>query len=120
MDAASADLGGLIRQLRLGTGMTQRDLAGRAGLSVRALRDIERGQARPRSRSIDRLATALRLDDTGRDRLRDAHAGARDSAHTGATIEAPFLPAPPAPDTTGVRVGILGPLEVRRDGVPVP
>src|SRR5262245_7507263 len=55
-------LGRIIRRYRIGAGLTQQDLARRAGLSVRALRDLEQDRvARPRAPSIHRLHAALGL-----------------------------------------------------------
>lgn len=54
------DLGELIRTTRSRRRMSQRALALRAGLSLRALREIERGRVRvPRQDSVERLAEAL-------------------------------------------------------------
>ena len=51
--------GELLRRHRLRVGVDQQELAGRAGLSVRALRDIEHGRVRrPRAESVQRLADA--------------------------------------------------------------
>src|SRR2546430_17397268 len=58
----SSVFGQMIWQYRVRVGLTQQELARRAGLSVRALRDIEQDRvARPRAPSVHRLATALRL-----------------------------------------------------------
>jgi transcriptional regulator with XRE-family HTH domain len=55
-------VGALIVAHREARGLTQEDLANRAGLSVRAVSDIERGRTRsPHSRTIRLLATALEL-----------------------------------------------------------
>jgi DNA-binding SARP family transcriptional activator/Tfp pilus assembly protein PilF len=79
-------------------GLTQQELAGRAGISVRALRDLEHGRVRhPRSRSVGRLATALRLADV-------------DYASLLATAGV----AAPAVAAGRLRIDVLGPLSVRR------
>jgi transcriptional regulator with XRE-family HTH domain len=49
----------LLRRLREQAGLTQAQLAERAGLSERAISDIERGEKRPRNDTLSRLATAL-------------------------------------------------------------
>jgi peptidoglycan hydrolase-like protein with peptidoglycan-binding domain/transcriptional regulator with XRE-family HTH domain len=49
----------LLRQLREQAGLTQAMLAERAGLSERAISDIERGQKQPRKETLRRLASAL-------------------------------------------------------------
>jgi tetratricopeptide (TPR) repeat protein len=55
--------GGLLRGYRLAAGLTQEELAERAGLSARAVADMERGRtARPFRRSVEALADALELD----------------------------------------------------------
>ncbi|HKT04734.1 MAG TPA: helix-turn-helix transcriptional regulator, partial [Rugosimonospora sp.] len=54
--------GELLRGYRLSAGLTQRELAERAGVSVRALRDIEQGRVRrPQAPSVQRFADALPL-----------------------------------------------------------
>ena len=55
--------GALLRKLRLARGLTQEELAERAGLSARGLSDLERGaRQRPRPESFALLAEALDLD----------------------------------------------------------
>ena len=50
---------------RLASGMTQEELAGKSGLSVRAISNLERGRtARPHPRSLEVLAVALGLPET--------------------------------------------------------
>jgi tetratricopeptide (TPR) repeat protein/transcriptional regulator with XRE-family HTH domain len=54
--------GRLLRRCRVGAGLTQEELAARAGLSVRAVSDMERGRTRtPFPRSVRQLADALGL-----------------------------------------------------------
>ena len=54
--------GQLLRRCRVGAGLTQEELAQQAGLSVRAVSDMERGRTRrPFLRSVRQLADALRL-----------------------------------------------------------
>jgi non-specific serine/threonine protein kinase len=60
---AGTTLGDHLRQYRTDAGLTQEELAERAGLSVRALSDIERGTSRaPYRATLHRLASALDLD----------------------------------------------------------
>src|SRR5690349_23846357 len=60
--------GGVLRARRLSRGLTQEELSRLAGVSVRAVRDIERGRVRrPRKDSIRRLAAAVGLDPTAFD-----------------------------------------------------
>jgi len=59
---AATSVGRQIHALRTRAGISQADLAERAGMSTRALRDIENGRVRrPQSRTINRLAAALGL-----------------------------------------------------------
>jgi DNA-binding SARP family transcriptional activator/tetratricopeptide (TPR) repeat protein/DNA-binding XRE family transcriptional regulator len=96
-------LGELLHQFRVRASMTQHELAGRAGVSVRALRDLEHGRVRqPRPRSVQRLAAALGLADADRRRLLTAAGQTATSAG-----DAPL------------HVGVLGPLVVWRGDVPV-
>jgi transcriptional regulator with XRE-family HTH domain len=62
--------GRLLRGYRTAAGLTQEELAGRAGLSVRAVSDMERGRtARPFGRSVRLLADALGLPEPDRAEL---------------------------------------------------
>ncbi|NUR71376.1 MAG: helix-turn-helix domain-containing protein [Hamadaea sp.] len=80
----------LIRTARLSAGLTQAQLADRAGISVRALREIEQGRVdKPHQSSLQRLSTALGLD----------------------ALE------PQAPALT---ISVLGPFVVARQARPVP
>jgi transcriptional regulator with XRE-family HTH domain len=57
--------GAWIKTQRLAPGMIQEELAGKSGLSVRAISNLERGRtARPHPRSLDVLAVALGLPET--------------------------------------------------------
>ncbi|HEX3964997.1 MAG TPA: helix-turn-helix domain-containing protein [Trebonia sp.] len=56
------EFGRLLRRHRVGAGLTQEELAARAGLSVRAVSDMERGRTRrPFLRSVRQLGDALGL-----------------------------------------------------------
>lgn len=68
MDESSMT-GTLIRRHRLVAGLTQEDLAGAAGLSVRTVRNLESGTAAPRRRTVEALVDALGLRGTSRERL---------------------------------------------------
>ncbi|GHF30802.1 hypothetical protein GCM10010218_10130 [Streptomyces mashuensis] len=58
--AEGLDFGLLLRRCRIAAGMTQEELAGASGLSVRAIGDLERGRTRrPQRRSVELLAEAL-------------------------------------------------------------
>ena len=54
--------GVLLRAHRLAAGLTQEDLAERAGLSLRAIQNLERGDRRPYADSANRLVAALSLE----------------------------------------------------------
>ncbi|MCX5206139.1 helix-turn-helix domain-containing protein [Streptomyces sp. NBC_00237] len=63
---ATGGFGEHLHGLRTRAGLSQEDLAHAAGVSVRALSDLERGRARgPQRRTVEALATALKLDATG-------------------------------------------------------
>ena len=64
MDEARA-AGEWVKSRRLASGMTQEELAGKSGLSVRAISNLERGRtARPHPRSLELLAAALGLPES--------------------------------------------------------
>ncbi len=59
--------GAVLRARRLWAGLSQQELAEAAGMSVRAIGDLERGRARrPYPDSLSRLADGLRLSDRAR------------------------------------------------------
>src|SRR4051794_36559042 len=63
--------GNMLRRRRLDAGLTQEELAERAGLSVRGLSDLERGsRTRPRPYTIRQLADALQLSTEDRETFR--------------------------------------------------
>ncbi|WLQ37209.1 helix-turn-helix domain-containing protein [Streptomyces castrisilvae] len=71
--ATSATLGSLIRGHRLRIGLTQRELADLSTISVRAIRDLEKGKAqRPRTDTVRLIADALRLGPRSRTALEEA------------------------------------------------
>lgn len=95
MDWGSRTFGEALRAHRERANLTQRELAERAGVSVRAVRYIEQGQVeRPRADSMRRLAEVV-----------------------GLTVEA--VASQPEPPREVLWLGVLGPLEARRDGRPV-
>jgi predicted ATPase/DNA-binding XRE family transcriptional regulator len=66
-DAAPASFGDLLRQRRLAAGLTQEELAERAGLSKRGISDLERGaRTRPQRETVRLLAEALGLSGLNR------------------------------------------------------
>src|SRR5947209_13990345 len=59
--------GPVLSHYRVATGLTQEELAERAGLSVRGISDLERGvNQSPRSYTVRRLADALQLSSDDR------------------------------------------------------
>lgn len=70
---AAAALCGLLAAFRARRGWSQEELADRSGLSVRAIRDLERGRVRrPRRASLVLLADAFGLTDTERGAVAEA------------------------------------------------
>jgi predicted ATPase/DNA-binding XRE family transcriptional regulator len=62
LHADEQTFGALLKQYRQANGLTQEALAERAGLSTRAISDLERGINRtPRQETLERLSQALRL-----------------------------------------------------------
>jgi eukaryotic-like serine/threonine-protein kinase len=79
-----SSFGDLLRRARREAGLTQEELAEKAGLSVRGISDLERGARRaPRPDTLDLLAQALQLGD---DEIRDWRRARRQSGRS---------PAPP-------------------------
>jgi DNA-binding SARP family transcriptional activator/transcriptional regulator with XRE-family HTH domain len=122
-----SQFGCLLRTYRREAGLTQRELAGRAGLSVAALRDFEQSRRRrPRSNSLAALTDALGLDPAQTASLTRAAALPRRRPDA-------LLPSPRPPldhlgltrptDSPGCGKGpwlaALGPLEAWRDGTPL-
>ncbi len=92
-------------------GLTQRQLAARAGISLGALQDLEQGRTtRPRRELLARLAEALELSESQFTEL----------AATGEGHQAPLQRRHPSGGPfPGLRLGVLGPLAVWRDGLAV-
>lgn len=59
MDSSTSAFGGHVRSLRLGLGLSQEEVAHRAGLHVTYLSGIERGVRNPSLKNIRRVAMAL-------------------------------------------------------------
>jgi transcriptional regulator with XRE-family HTH domain len=73
MDGERYRFGDLLRRHRLAAGLTQEELAEHAGLSVRAVIDLERSARRfPYPNTIARLSDALQLGAEEREQLRAA------------------------------------------------
>jgi len=91
MSADESPLGPLLRKGRASAGLTQEELAERAGVSVRTISDVERGLRRTIYRhTAEALAEALGLDDPQREEFGGA---ARGSARRGPRADsvAPFV-----------------------------
>ena len=100
----AAAVGESLRRLRLRAGFNQQDLATRAGISVRTLRNVESGALSPQAASIHRLAAALGVS-----------AAELDELLGGAPATSPDeLNAEPP-----TRIDVLGPLAVRRGPIAV-
>ena len=81
-NAADPSFAALLRRYRRAAGLTQEQLAERAGLSARAVSDLERDEGRaPRRDSVDLLLAALDLTVDERAALERAVAQARGTAH---------------------------------------
>src|SRR6266700_2990508 len=68
--ASTGSFGDLLRQYRIDSGLTQQELAERAGLSVRGISDLERGvRQEPYRHTVRRLADVLQLGEAERGAL---------------------------------------------------
>ncbi|MGW4853854.1 helix-turn-helix domain-containing protein [Streptomyces sp. NPDC004288] len=97
---ATAALGTLIRGHRFRIGLTQQELADLSTISVRAIRDLEKGKAqRPRTDTVRLIADALRLGPRARTALEEAsrrgHRGGAGARHFAAERPAPPVPLHP-------------------------
>ena len=93
-------LGGLVRARRARLGLTQEELAERAGLSERTLRNLEGGRIRrPYPDTIRRLVDALELTGRHRDQFQAAARGA--TAELGSEGSVPSLLPLSVTDFTG-------------------
>jgi DNA-binding SARP family transcriptional activator/transcriptional regulator with XRE-family HTH domain len=124
-DGPASQFGSLVRTYRLQAGLTQRELAARAGLSVAALRDFEQSRRRrPRSHSLAALGRALGLDADQAASLARAAVLARQRpgaapAPRVARDDSGFAGAATSGRCAGLWVSVLGPLEAWGDGVPL-
>ncbi|MBB6034059.1 ATP-binding protein [Phytomonospora endophytica] len=64
MPEGAFDTTGGLRRLRLRAAMTQEELAAKAGIGTRTVRDVESGKVRPQPRTVRLLAAALGLGET--------------------------------------------------------
>ena len=122
----AARFGSLVRAYRREAGLTQRELAAKAGLSIAALRDFEQSRRhRPRANSLAALADALSLDPD------QAASLGRAAALPRRRPDAVPSPRPPLEDShfarmahssgrgAGLWLTMLGPLEAWGDGMPL-
>lgn len=98
--AEDSGFGPLLRRHRRTAGLTLEELSERAGISVRAIGDMERGRSRsPQARTVTALADALRLDATDRAAFaQTARAGRRRPRGPAAGR---CVPPPDVPDFAG-------------------
>ncbi|MER5466274.1 helix-turn-helix domain-containing protein [Streptomyces sp. NPDC002668] len=95
--APPAEFGAVLRSARRKAGLTQEQLAGLSTVSVRAIRDLERGRVvRPRKDTIRLLADAMRLSDTHRAALELA-ADSSSVCNALRDVYSPELACPPTP-----------------------
>ncbi|GFJ90543.1 hypothetical protein Prum_041850 [Phytohabitans rumicis] len=115
-DQGHTEFDALLRARRRAAGLTQAELAGRAGVGVRTVRDLERGRSRPQRTTVELLAKALGL--TGRERS-DFLGVARGTTADPGTATGPTgvdLPPPPGEligrdDDVSELVALLGGLD---------
>jgi DNA-binding SARP family transcriptional activator/transcriptional regulator with XRE-family HTH domain len=106
-DNPTHHFGSLLRLRREEAGLTQRDLARSAGISLAAVRDLEQLRSRrPRASTVHALAVALGLTGTKADRLL-------------ATARADGLATASTPPAAAPVLSVLGPLALRVEGKPV-
>ncbi|WP_282206298.1 BTAD domain-containing putative transcriptional regulator [Kitasatospora fiedleri] len=117
--------GPLLHALRTRAGLSQQTAAARAGLSTRALRDLEHGRVRqPRERTLHRLADALGLTAAQTAELRSAATdlGTSTGAGTGAGTGTSAGTGSRSDSAGSGRTTLLllGPLALRHGGADVP
>jgi DNA-binding SARP family transcriptional activator len=95
-------------------GLTQRQLADRAGIGLGALEDLEQGRtARPRRESLARLGAALRLTADQLGELTGASPGTPGNGRSARASK------PPGPPGAGLCMAVLGPLTAWSGGLPL-
>ena len=110
VQGSSESLGALVRARRESVGLTQRQLAARAGVSMGAVRDIEQGRtAVPRPGSLARLTAALELSGRELDGLVSMSGSRPTTAVRG------HRPGPEG--ASHLELAVLGPLAARHQGV---
>jgi predicted ATPase/DNA-binding XRE family transcriptional regulator len=92
-----APFGARLRRLREAAGLTQEDLASRAGLSAKGISDLERGaRRRPHPHTVRALADALELSEAERASLLATVPKRGDVAQASPPAAELNVPAPPA------------------------
>lgn len=106
--AASPTLGELLRHARMGAGLTQAELAERAGISERGISDIERGVIEsPNIATLRSLVTALHLPDSSARTILEAR-GRRARRHKTRNPQPLRVPLTPLVDRTDERAELAG------------
>jgi transcriptional regulator with XRE-family HTH domain len=118
-----ASFGARLRRFRKYAGLSQQELALRAGLSLNAVNGLERGvRKRPYPHTVRSLADALGLSEEERSSLQaavPARGKAAAKVATPASVLGAFLPSPPTPlvgrerELTEIRELLLGGSAVR-------
>jgi predicted ATPase/transcriptional regulator with XRE-family HTH domain len=94
-----ASFGALLRRHRLAAGLTQEELAERAGVSARGVQDLERGlRTAPRTETVRLLADALGLNAEERSAfISAAHPELAAASTVQSTVVVSLLPVPATP-----------------------
>ncbi|MFI1373554.1 ATP-binding protein [Streptomyces longwoodensis] len=99
--SSGRNFGQRLRALRVNAGLSQEALSHEAGVSVRALADMERGRTRgPQRRTVRALADALGLDRAGAGELEEAASLGRPRPCRSADAAQPSAAGPAAAMTT--------------------
>ena len=97
-----AAFGACLLSCRESAGLSQEELAGRAGLSIRAISNLERGRTTsPHRRSLERLADALALRGEARERFFAAAGRSLDGDGHAAAVEVAGGPGQPSSGQAG-------------------
>lgn len=107
---AHASLGRLVREHRMRLGLTQEELAYRAELSERTLRNLETDRGRPHPGTVRRLADALEVSGRQRHELESAARGVAPAPVSGE--DALCLLPPSVTDFTGRQTEVAAVLEL--------
>ena len=116
-----ARLAELVRDRRRAAGLTQRQLATAAGVSVGVVRDLEQGRTgQPRRRSVERISAALGVGLTAGGPPPGLPGGPDGEAAADQGVTAPPAAAGGGSEAAGrVRLRVLGSLTAWRDGTAV-